>query len=1376
MDRRPRASRYRWLLIAALLLNLPVLAQNQNVTVDDQPTTEQQLDEIKALQKAGRYDQAVELMQELIEGARFKLVGVEEGHYADAEQWCRALLLKDKVLRDTYRVRYTAAAARALEQAQAADDPIEALGAVYRQYTVTPSGLAAGLRLSGLLLESGAADSAVSLVDEMMRHPDREASWGLLLKLRGAAAAYTYQTPLVEDSATQLTELGKGEAAAWLNTLASSIHSKALLTRPALTDEGDKPARLKQALWTQPLAEARRATSWMLREVFVLPAVAESAVLINNGRQIVAMDRASGQRLWVYPPDDADNVVRPTSGARWYDGRSVAIGGGTVCGVLGECYGITDPRNPHVLSNKLTCVDHRTGKPKWERVSGALRENEPALAQDRRAGRVNLQHTHFVGTPVIARERVLALLRRSSTQGTQSTWLMCYDLADGTLLWYRHISLVSLSYSRDASKITPQLMLDGETLYLTDGIATAGAIDFQSGSYQWLRALPVGLGRSQRLTPRTRGVLSPPLMTQAGLLVALSLNREPLILLDPDDGSVLETFEGHPQLGDARYMLDAKGGAVIVSFNNVSYWDAMKAEVGWTFRLGPDEHTIGRGEVTLRYVVMPTNRRVVVLDRKTGKLIDQTELGEGNKLATTVLVRDGDLFAVHNSGLSLFAPWESVYQRLVKRVEQTPDDPTGGLALASLAIRQEGMNGAVLAGIGFALDAIGRQSALHAAASRKRVFAQLRALAPQAQASDLRSEIYDRMALVSETAGQEAAYHMDSGLFRTARGEVELAVDHFHAVLAEPAFASEPYAVDGVTRSSGVIAQEQLQALIDRYGRSVYARQDAMAQAWLAQLKADGLVDAAALMRIARRFPLSLAVVDVLIEAAQLSEAEGRRLEATGLYQQAVVRSTIDMQRQLAVGRLLAFYERQELPELALSLIEREQMRDPGLTPLADGAPMTLDAWKQRMIDAMLAPTQKNDPGPALGVPTLIAGQMIPLAPGVRPAAGSARLYLVHDDLTISCHHALDFASPVWSAATPGEVSEQLYLLSERPEQVLFWAAEDGVVFAMSPDGEGLLWSLKLPEAAPDNPGRLLGPRAVSRVLVSVSDTVVCFADREAAHVVAVERASGSVLWQTRLNMPSLTGIDSDGWTLAIAGPGEEVEQLKSGKAAVLDLFTGEPRHRSATMTLSLTPRAVRLVNGRLIIVGATAVAEIDPVSSVSLWQQQIPGTQLGTTAEVARHVLVVEGLNGTVLSLDTSASGQITGQVLLRRESDPDDITMHAAGGQVVVRGGAGMFCFGASPGVRWRDALAEPGLYSTFVLIGGEHVAMLAHQVPDAGRPSNLGVYLFDREGGRLVNRYLIAPSGMKLDTRRARLIGDTIVIPAGDRFMVIPSIKNE
>ena len=1356
-----------WLTLVALLLAGPAWGQNPNVTVDDQPTAEQRLEEVLDLRRAKRYAEAAELVQELIESAQFKLVALGDGHYADAGSWASDVLLRDSALRQAYAERYSAAAARAYEQADASGERLTGLLGVYRRYSATPSGLEAALTAAGLLLESGQADSAATLIDQLQRHPDRAQAKARVLMLRGAAAAYREDRDVLDEVTEDLTEID-AQKAGQLAALVESIVPRTIAVGPAQMDMGPKPVSIRAPLWDQKLASVENAQRWLLDDRLSAPVVTPAMVLINNGRQVVAMDRASGQRAWASPGDADSTVTKTLTAQRWQDDRSVAREQGKIAAVLGECHGITERRNPYVPPNTLACLDEQTGKVLWQRVAGEFREDEPTLSADRRAGRLNLQHTHFVGTPMISHGKVLVVLRRANSEGdTQSSWLMAYDAADGSLLWYRHLALVALSYTNaDSMRVSPALALYGDTIYMSDALGTIGAIDLHTGGYRWLRILPVGSENTRSIVASTRGVGSEPVLTSAGLLVPLSLSNDRLMLVDPADGSVLRSFKEDPVLSKAQSILATSAGVLAVSQTAASLWDADKGAVAWTFAFGAGEVMLGRGAASLRFAVLPTSQRLVVLDLTTGQVLD-----DAPEVMGSVVVQDGEVIGVSQGRVHAYTSWERVHQRLVDQVESRPLDPSAGLSLASIAMRQADQEQSVLLGVGHALDAVAHQPARRKTAVASHVFDQLRLLIPQTQDAALRRQLYDRLALVTQSALQEATYHLDAGLYFASQGDASRAVDHLHAVIAEPAFAAASYELDGLARPAGALAQQQILALIERFGRGVYARQDAMAQARINEFKAAGNLNAASLTHIAQRYPLSPLAGQLLLEAAQGRAQEGRWIAAAGLYKQAVQRAVGEAQRQHAAGQLLLFYLDTGRPSFATDFLERYTRQYPGNTATIDGQVITIEAWQQRIADTRVKPVELGALASSLATPVLVNGQLIDDAPGVDARSERARLYLLHRDRTISCRGADAPGEPIWSAKVPAESGRVLRLADENG-QVLLWAVGVSQVLAFDAATGEALWRASLRFDATEEQGVGGQPDGLAEidVLVAVSETVVCFGHRDSAQVIAIDRASGVLLWQTTLEMTSLTALDADNWSLAAVGRAGHPQQLRSGKLALLSLTDAQPLLEQGQARIALTPFGVELDQHQAVVLGASGVMSIELPTGQTRWSHRFSDKMLtGAYAALGRR-LAVETNDGEVHLLDTANEGKALGAVAVRGGGDRLPTQLETIGGAMWCLSSQGVFRLGQADALDWSDAIQTTGLSPRSLIVAEDHVALVA-QPNEAAVKNGLQLFILESTGGRLVEQYDIGPLDGQAQAEQAVRFGSGLAIPVGVQTLVIP-----
>ena len=1355
-----------WSMLILMGLAVPAMGQNPNVTVDDQPTAEQKLEEVLELRKANRHAEAAELVQEMIFESRFKLVSLGDGTYADAGRWASDILMRDGALRQAYNERYNAAATRALDQARQAENPLATLLEVYHLYPATPAGLEAALEAAGRMLEAGDAQSAATLLATVVRHPDRAAVLPRLHMLRGAAGAFIQDDAVVQEAAEDLADLD-AKAAADLKQLIEAIEPATIATRPVQVDMGPKPISISAPLWDQALATTDNAKRWLLDEKSIVPVVTPSFALINNGRQVIALDRASGQRAWAVPADDDGAVQKIITAQRWLDERSVARGEGKVAAVLGECHGITERRNPYVPPNNLICVDEQTGKLLWQRTAGDFRDDEPTLASNRRAGRLNLQHTHFAGTPILSQGIVFAVLRRASSEAdTQSSWLLAYDADTGSLLWYRHLALVSLSYTNaDSMRISPKLTLHGDTIFFSDNLGSVGAIDMHSGGYRWLRVLPVGSENTRSIVANSRGATSGPVMTSAGLLVPLSLSNDRLMLVDPEDGSLLRSFREDPQLSKTQYILETSKGVLAVGQTAVSFWDADKAAVAWTFAFGPGETLRGRGDVSLRFAVLPISERLVVLDLATGQLLDQAQAVEGS-----VVVRDSEVLATSEGRLHTFTSWERVYQRLVDQVKSRPEDPAAGLSLASIAMRQQGQDDSVLLGVGHALDAVSRQPIRRRATVASHVFEQLRVLIPQSDNDELRRALYQRLALVTQTASQEAAYHLDAGLYFAEQGDTQIAVDHLHAVIAEPAFASASYEVNGLAQPAGAVARQEIQQLIDRFGRGVYARQDALAQTQIDELKNAGKLNASALAAIARRFPLSPAAGQLLIEAADAHVKEGRLIAAASLYKQAVQRAVDTPQRQRAAGRLLQFYLDSGRPDMADDFLARLSATNPGLQPLSDDQSLSFEQWQQRILAAPNPKRQVGSLATTLDTPLLLSGKMISHTQPGKQTTQSGNLYLLHKDSRITCHSPKVPDKPTWRTKDPVG-SNRVQLIMDHPEQAVFWAGDTGVVFALHTQTGRRLWQTAVPFATeqPDN------DPPVNDALIAVSETVVCIGDRSSSQVVAIDLASGGLLWQTTLEMTALTALAADNWSLAVVGRAGHPQQLRSGKLALLSLTDAQPLLPEGQVRIALTPFAVALSRDSITVLGASGLMAFNAKTGSALWTQRMAEKMLTGSYAIAGDRIAVETNTGEVHLLDASDQGKLLGTTSVRPGGDRTPTQFLTVGDEIWCLGTRGVFQLDKVPGQGWASPFQTRPDGLRGMVVAQDHLAVIARPDP-APVENGLTLEFLESAGGRVVQQYNLGPIPEPAQPENATRFGTGLAIPAGSVTMIVPPADAE
>ncbi|MFI4861594.1 MAG: PQQ-binding-like beta-propeller repeat protein [Phycisphaerales bacterium JB063] len=1386
-----RYGRAGWAGVLSLVLVGSAGAQSASVTIDDQPTTEQNLARINDLRRASRHDDAADLLQELIDDARFKLVTVDEGVYIDAELWARRELMRDPLLLTAYRERFTASAERALAIAHedTAQDPAEltSLREAYRRFGMTRPGLEAGLALTGRLLERGEVSAASGLMEELARHPDQSELGDRVVYLRGVCAALRGDTEQAE-SMVLLLRLTDAAMAQRLEQFEATLSLPASGEVGGLVDAGPTPQGLSAPLWDTPLSSLPSGVRSNFDGLRALPGTYGEQVLVNTGEQVYSLDRASGQQLWAYPEEVGRAPGYTMNLPEWHDTRGVVVARGRLFGVLGACRGGAGRGGAEVVPpNLLVCLDPRTGEALWTRQSGEITPEEPLLEQGLRGVQSALLQTHFVGTPVAAQGKVFVLVRKTSQTGLHTTWLAAFDARDGRLHWFRHIALVQVRHGAAAIRITPQLMLEGDTLYLTDQIAVAASIDVHSGAYRWLRVLADDRNRrGNNLTLTNEGMHAAPVLTPAGLVVQLSLYDQQLFLLDPANGRTLRTLEDDARLRGSQYLLDAQGSAVIVSRSYVVLWDGEAGEVKWVYPLAQGAEPRGQGAVTKQFVMVPTGQGVTVL-----RLSDGTEIAEVDGLTGNLAVLDTEVLVAANGSLKSYMSWEGAYARLVQRVERSPSDPSPGMSLAYLALDRGEQDDTVIEGLGFALAAVDRMGGEDAALERERVFDGMRSMADAGSpASDaLRGRLYDYMARAAQSAEQSAAYHIECGRHLVTVGGYEQAVRHFQSVMVDPTLASAAYSPVGSPASSPAAgtAQRALVALVSEHGRGIYQRYDALAKQELETLLAGGDADADALSRIAQRYPLAMSASRALLTAADRLENAGQAIGALSQYQQALASAMTIDQQQTAAGALLTYYEKSHRRGEALSLLTRLSREGGAVRPQRDGEPTSIEEWRDVFLALDAQAELALDPPASLGSPVVLPGRLLLPPPGLNPDALSGAL-LIHTDEGEVAKLGASGRETLWSTPVPGR---QLYALADEQGQVLVWSVDAEVLVALDSATGAMLWDSATDLSALSTtqnsvmPARDAGLGA-GRVLpeslpfVSVGPSVVCFTSRN-GRVLGVDRYRGSQRWSVDTGVPQVTAVAADPWTLVVAGiVGPEID-LNHGKLVLLDLYTGSPVLERVDLHVGFRPQIVGLDAGRLVAVGQSGarVTVFDAATGETQWQQTLSDKPATANGLAHGGVVAVENTAGMVQVMRLEEPSEVVSRFRIAYEDDAGKARMLRLGDGLLVFGTNGVVVLSGGGQVMWRDA-PRTGGGVVYQALAGESRAALIASIDAAGDPDLLlaqgqtvsyRIDLVARAGGRLEQTYTLGPIQGQLDPRRAAITHAGIAIAMGPQTLLVP-----
>lgn len=314
-----------------------------------------------------------------------------------------------------------------------------------------------------------------------------------------------------------------------------------------------------------------------------------------------------------------------------------------------------------------------------------------------------------VGSPLIYGGRVFVGATRLPQAGPLTdTFLLCFDLASGRLLWQRFIGSGMMTvYGRGGNSLDRLIpATDGHRVYAESPAGTITAIDLATGEVAWARRLP----RPGRANPwRARranwptGIADAPMVVGNRLLLT-ELDGPALRCLDTATGDIL--WSGVPmgrawRLGVADGKLFVATGASLVAHDVATGAQVLRATLPYP--------VTGRGFVAADAVYLPTEGGIVRADWHTPEItvLYEYEQGETPSLALAP-IGDG-LVSSHDDRTLLFGPVDEFFGEVERGHAAHPDDPAWSRRLAEL-YRQKGDFGTAESHLGEAVTLAARMA------------------------------------------------------------------------------------------------------------------------------------------------------------------------------------------------------------------------------------------------------------------------------------------------------------------------------------------------------------------------------------------------------------------------------------------------------------------------------------------------------------------------------------------------------------------------------------------------------------------------------------------------------------------------------------------
>jgi outer membrane protein assembly factor BamB len=620
--------------------------------------TQELADAAKEHAEAGRYTEAVQALQRMLERHAHEVLaatraGGASSTHVGATEWALAQLraLPEPARRE-YQARFGPRAAEALAQARAA--PTRAnLAAIPRFWPLTGAAIEAWWALGDFELESGRQEAAaqayrraqalaVGLGARTERSPARE-SW---LAARGA------DSTLREPPAPSLP---RGEAEHWSRPLDLTPFNR----------EGPAIGRNLQ------------------------PIALDDLVLVGTTLRLYALDAYSGALRWEAGPPPGWSALSRSAEASLFDGvadsllyLAPAAENGIVVAVLQEPfteYESDEWQSIQIMvaipERRLHAYDIATGRELWNHA--------PPLAFDARerrwtwdGGGSYAQRMMVAGSPVLAGARVLVPCYRM--QGRIDYHVACYELATGELLWSTPVVSGQRErnmFGRSVSEFcAAPLTVVGDRVLAQSELGTIASLDLFTGNIQWQATYPqIPLPKTRAYNAGSRNLtwrLTPPLV-QGELILATPSDSEELVALRLADGAFVWSYpEEHLQALDHktrqlgfRQLLGADESTLFLAGSKLT---ALQKPGGlassapfspqWTEVVDrPDSSP--RAQLFGAHVVAPNSLRREVYDRRTGaRLAALSGSWSGGEVGNLCLV-DGALFSLSNQGISGYFDW-----------------------------------------------------------------------------------------------------------------------------------------------------------------------------------------------------------------------------------------------------------------------------------------------------------------------------------------------------------------------------------------------------------------------------------------------------------------------------------------------------------------------------------------------------------------------------------------------------------------------------------------------------------------------------------------------------------------------------------------------
>ena len=420
-------------------------------------------------------------------------------------------------------------------------------------------------------------------------------------------------------------------------------------------------------LWSMDLPKAvfasRRARP-ALNEAGPLsyyPAVDGDMLLVSDGTRLYALNLKTG-RPWYEAslPDGATGPALPRNAVLYESAVepplpiqpavgvprfTLTLHEGRVYAKLGSPVTGRSGRELRALTSELICFD-------------------PVLDEGRLIWRVPASDSGegwmFEGSPVVADGRVFAAIRRRQPQ-TQIN-VACFSADSGRPLWNRDVCAAVGDVDQGQNLITHLLLTLAEgSLFLSTDVGAIAALDARDGHLRWVATYEGRVFAENEDESGRQGLT--PCLYYRGRIIAAPNDSDLVMAFDAWDGRLL----WRTALPDGvRHILGAADDRVVLSGSRLWALDVDGGEILWgSANHGgePEADGYGRGLLVEDKVYWPKRGSIEVREQRTGRLLDMIELSTRGSTGGNLLIAGNRLVVAAPDRLVVFGEESGVLER-----------------------------------------------------------------------------------------------------------------------------------------------------------------------------------------------------------------------------------------------------------------------------------------------------------------------------------------------------------------------------------------------------------------------------------------------------------------------------------------------------------------------------------------------------------------------------------------------------------------------------------------------------------------------------------------------------------------------------------------